>query len=230
MRSVPATPPVALTFDLDDTLWPIWPTIARAESALRDWLQANAPATAGRFDTAGLRQLRDELALERPQWLHDLSAIRRESIRRALELAGEDPALAEPAFDCFFAARQRVELYADAAPALARLSARFPIFALSNGNADLSRIGLDHHFVGALSAREFGIAKPRPEIFHEACRRLGAAPAAVLHVGDDLQLDVSGALAAGLQAAWIDRRGEAPVPDGALHLPDLTRLADALGC
>ena len=230
MRFDPATPPVALTFDLDDTLWPIWPTIARAETALRDWLRAHAPATAARFDAAGLRRLRDEVAMAHPQWVHDLSAVRRESIRRALELAGEDPALAEPAFDCFFEARQRVELYADAAPALARLAARFPILALSNGNADLTRIGLDHHFVGALSARDFGLAKPRPEIFHEACRRLGAAPAAVLHVGDDLDLDVNGARGAGLQAAWIDRQAQAPVPDGVLHLPDLTRLADTLGC
>ena len=29
----------AITLDLDDTLWPIWPTIARAEAALQDWLR-----------------------------------------------------------------------------------------------------------------------------------------------------------------------------------------------
>ena len=36
----------AITLDLDDTLWPIWPTIARAEGALQQWLADNAPATA----------------------------------------------------------------------------------------------------------------------------------------------------------------------------------------
>jgi 2-haloalkanoic acid dehalogenase type II len=230
MRSDPPAAPTALTFDLDDTLWPIWPTISRAEAVLRDWLVQHAPATAARFDAAGLRRVRDELAIEHPQWLHDLSAIRRESIRRALVLAGEDPALAEPAFECFFAERQRVDLYEDALPALERLAARFPILALSNGNADLGRIGLDRHFVGALSAREFGIPKPRPEIFHEACRRLGVPPAQVLHVGDDLDLDVHGALGAGLGAAWIDRSGQQPGPAGALRLPDLLRLAETLGC
>ena len=34
----------AITLDLDDTLWPIWPTIARAERALQDWLRARAGA------------------------------------------------------------------------------------------------------------------------------------------------------------------------------------------
>ncbi|HNJ46754.1 MAG TPA: HAD family hydrolase, partial [Ottowia sp.] len=36
----------AITLDLDDTLWPVWPTIARAEDALRAWLHTRAPRTA----------------------------------------------------------------------------------------------------------------------------------------------------------------------------------------
>ena len=28
----------AITLDLDDTLWPVWPTIHRAEQVLSDWL------------------------------------------------------------------------------------------------------------------------------------------------------------------------------------------------
>jgi FMN phosphatase YigB (HAD superfamily) len=57
----------ALTLDLDDTLWPVWPTI-----------------------------------------------------RRALTAAGDDPTLAEPAFEVFFAERQRVDLYDDVLPGLGR--------------------------------------------------------------------------------------------------------------
>jgi putative hydrolase of the HAD superfamily len=33
----------AITLDLDDTLWPVWPTIARAEVVLHDWLEVHAP-------------------------------------------------------------------------------------------------------------------------------------------------------------------------------------------
>jgi putative hydrolase of the HAD superfamily len=49
----------ALTLDLDDTLWPVWPAIQRAEAALHGWLLRHAPATAARFDVVALRALRD---------------------------------------------------------------------------------------------------------------------------------------------------------------------------
>src|SRR6185369_13528332 len=101
----------ALTLDLDDTLWPIAPAIARAEEALHAWLGREAPATARRFDLAGLRALRDAVAREAPERAHDFTAMRRESLRRALREAGDDETLAEPAFEAFFAARHELELY-----------------------------------------------------------------------------------------------------------------------
>lgn len=221
----------ALTLDLDDTLWPIWPTIARAESVLQAWLQQHAPRVTERFDGVAMRTVREAVSRERPEWAHDLSALRRESIRRLLAAAGEDEALADAAFAVFLAERQRVELYADALPALQRLAARWPLFALSNGNADLERIGLQRWFSGSLAAREFGVGKPDARIFTAACERLGCAPHEVLHVGDDLVLDVQGALDAGLQAAWLCREGdhEAPVATRCWQGRDLLALADRLG-
>lgn len=222
------TPIRAITLDLDDTLWPIWPTIARAEQALLAWLHRHAPATAARHDT---RSLREEVAQACPQWAHDPGAIRRESIRRALLAAGDDPGLSAAAFEVFQSQRQHVELFDDVRPALAALSQRLPLVALTNGNADLRRIGLAGYFVGTVDAPSFGVGKPDPRIFHAACSLAGAEPAAVLHVGDDWHLDVRGALDAGLQAAWLRREGvaqvaAAPAEDAyaAPHIPDLQAL------
>src|SRR6218665_2172681 len=55
----------AISIDLDDPLWPIRPTIARAEAALLDWLGQHAPATAAALaDGQALRALgRQVLAL-----------------------------------------------------------------------------------------------------------------------------------------------------------------------
>lgn len=196
----------AITLDLDDTLWPIWPTIARAEVVMQAWLAEHAPATATLCQQSGnLRATRERMGRERPDLAHDLSALRRESIRALLLQAGDDPMLAEPAFEVFFAERQRVELFADALPALAWLSARYPVVALSNGNADLQRVGIAGHFRVAISAREFGVGKPDPRIFHAAADAAGVPAHAVLHIGDDVHLDAVGALEAGMQAAWINR-------------------------
>jgi FMN hydrolase / 5-amino-6-(5-phospho-D-ribitylamino)uracil phosphatase len=221
----------AITLDLDDTLWPVWPVIERAEAALLQWLVTHAPQTAARFDLAGMRVVREQVARDQPTLAHDLSALRREAIERMLVASGEDSALAGPAFEVFFAARQRVELYADALPALQRLSARWPLLGLSNGNADIDRIGLGRWFRGSLGAHEAGVSKPDSRIFHVACERLGCTPGEVLHVGDDLRLDVHGSLGAGLQAAWIRRAGQVTDSEAApcWQGHDLQALADALG-
>ena len=222
----------AISLDLDDTLWPIWPTIERAEKALHDWLVENAPMTAAMFSSpSALREIRAYMASNRPDLKNDLSAIRRESIRLALYRAGENPLLAEQAFDAFFAERQRVDLFDDVRPALEFLSSRFALVSLSNGNADLSRVGLAPWFRAAICAREFGVGKPDPRIFHAAAGALDLAPREVLHVGDDATLDVLGALNAGMQAAWVNRSDalwpHEVEPD--VTLGNLTELCELLG-
>ena len=223
---------LAITLDLDDTLWPIWPVIERAEHVLHDWLLANAPATAAAHDVAALRALRAEIARLRPEWAHDLTALRLESIRRALHVSGDDPALADAAFEVFFAARHEVQLFDEVPAALEALAARYPLIALTNGNADLMRTGVARYFKGRLTARQFGAAKPDAAIFHEACRLAGCSPARVLHVGDDAVMDVDGALDAGLRAGWMRRPGIGTdvAPKGTPHhvLAHLGELVDAL--
>lgn len=199
----------AITLDLDDTLWPIWPTIARAETALQDWLAAHAPGAAQLSAQAEVKQaVRRAVNARHADRAHDLSFLRREAIRELLRQGGEPDALAEPAFEVFFAARQEVQLFEDALPALAFMSARWPVVALSNGNADVHRVGIGQHFRASVSAREMGVAKPDVRIFEAAARAAGVATEAVLHIGDDAHLDCTGALAAGMQAVWVNRQGQ----------------------
>jgi len=226
-----------LSLDLDDTLWPVKPTLVRAEQVLNTWLQAHAPATASAVGPQQMLALRAQVAAEHPHWAHDLTAIRQETLRRALASQGEDPALAEPAFEVFFHARHDVQFYADALPALERLAARYRLIALSNGNAELARVGLDRYFTGAVSARAHGRAKPAASIFLATCAAAGAPPTQVLHLGDDLVMDVQGALDAGLHAGWIHRDDHPgrrlpqrpAAPASAHEWADLAAVADALG-
>ncbi|WP_343726323.1 HAD-IA family hydrolase [Burkholderia seminalis] len=227
----------ALSFDLDDTLWPFGPSVVRAEAMLRAWLIEHAPNTASVLPTQqALSGLREEYERLRPDLAGDFRAMRIGSIRLALARANEDVALTDAAYDVFYAARNRVEFYDDAWPALTWLSARFPLIAVTNGNADLRLTGGGEFFRTTLSARAFGFAKPEPEIFHAAADALDVRPAELLHVGDDFHLDVVGALNAGLQAAWVVRD---PRPEGGhtprqaatphLTLRDLSMLCRALG-
>jgi len=123
----------------------------------------------------------------------------------ALYRSHEDPQLAEPAFEAFFAERNRVNLFDDAVMALEFLSARYPLVALSNGNASLSVIGIAKYFTARISAQTFGVGKPDARIFYAAAGAAGVAPAEVLHIGDDASLDVLGALNCDMQTVWVNR-------------------------
>ena len=200
----------AITLDLDDTLWPVWPAIQRAEQVLTDWLTQNAPATARLSSQPGVKTaVRAEINARHTDQAHDLSFLRLASIRALLLQAGDPAHLAESAFEVFFAERQRVDLYEDALPALAFWSQRWPVVALSNGNADVHRVGIGQHFHASVSAKSVGVAKPDVRIFLAAAQAAGVAPHEVLHIGDDAHMDCVGGLAAGMQVAWINREGHA---------------------
>jgi len=221
----------AIGLDLDDTLWPIWPVITRAEAQMLAFLLPLAPGAAAVFSDPVRRQaLRTQVVRAHPDLSHNMSVLRLESIRAALRDNGEDPALAEAAFDVFFECRMQVELYQDALPALAYLASRYPVVAVSNGNADIHRVGIGQHFAANMSAHVFGVGKPDVRIFHAAAQAAGVAPHEVLHVGDDPALDVLGGLDAGMQTVWVNRAGHAWPHPAQPHasVSDLTELCDLL--
>jgi putative hydrolase of the HAD superfamily len=83
--------------------------------------------------------------------------------------------------------------------------------------------GLDH----VISSADFGVAKPDPAIFLEACRRLGTSPARTLHVGDTTLDDLEGAQGAGLRAILLDRSDSTERAPGAIS--NLYGLLEVVG-
>lgn len=219
-----------ISFDLDETLWPLGTVVAEAEQAVVQWLAVHYPRVAARFGPEELQALKVEIADRNPALRHDYSALRRKTLHQAAVRAGDDPALVEPAFQVFLAARNRVSPHQDVRPALERLSRTYRLVTLSNGNADPRRVGFGAYFELCLTPPLAGCAKPEPGIFRHLCEHLRVAPQEVLHVGDDPECDIAGAAACGLRTAWMNRVGMAwPLeasPD--LEVPDLTVLADRL--
>lgn len=225
-------PILALTLDLDDTLWPVLPALERADQAVDAWLRRHHPDVARAWPIAAMRELRMQVAAERLDLAHDFTSQRQLTLRQAFAACGVEDAPIETLWEIYFAARNSVELYPDSLPALQRITARWPLASLTNGNADLQRIGIHAHFAHHVCARDSGVAKPDPRIFLAAAERLGVAPEQILHVGDDPAMDMAGARDAGLRTAWINRErlpwpaelGQPPE----LDLRDMTALADWL--
>jgi putative hydrolase of the HAD superfamily len=211
---------LAITIDLDDTLWPVLPALQRADRDLDEYLRRHYPEVAKTWPIPALRELRALVAAERLDLAHDFTAQRYLTMQRAFDACGVSDVPLDALFEVFAAARNAVELYPDALPALERLRAVLPVASLTNGNADLERIGLHLHFAHRICARDVGAAKPDARIFLAAAEKLGIAPENILHVGDDPEMDVVGAREAGMRTAWINRAGH-PWP-GALGIaPDL---------
>lgn len=197
----------AITLDLDDTLWPANPTLIRAEERAHAWLSQHAPAVAGLWPIDRLRELRMRHYQAHPELHHQLLQIRRIAMREAFACAGIAQAdeLIEESLRVFMRARNEVTFFPEVTESLARLSKHYALGSLTNGNADITQMGIAPYFKSVVSAHTHGTTKPDPAIFHMACGELGFAAHEVLHVGDDMALDVRGARDAGLNVVWMNR-------------------------
>ena len=198
----------ALCFDLDNTLWDVWPVIRNAEQAMYDFLAQRYPRIVASLTVEALREAREQTAARYPQMKHDFTFLRKQTLREHAEEFGYAECMVEEAFDVFIQARNRVELYEDVLPALETLKNRYRLFTASNGNADLTQIGLAHFFERSVAAREVGALKPDPLIFQKAIEGTDLSAQEVIYVGDDPLLDVVGSRSAGMHPVWMDRVGE----------------------
>ena len=136
----------------------------------------------------------------------------------------------------------------DGLRALAALGLPMGVVSNSDGTveAELRRLGICHASDGhepaaaiegggvrvgvVVDSAVVGVSKPDPAIFRIGLDALGVPPSrTVLHVGDSLRYDVTGALAAGLQPVHLDPNGFCPAPDGHRHIRALAELAGILG-
>ena len=196
-----------ITIDLDDTLWSTHPVIERAERALQEWLRDNYPRITEMFTSEAIVELREQVMAEHWDRCYDFTFLRRTVIGRLGTEAGYGDGLVDDAMAVFSAARNDVEVFPEVRPALTELGSRYSLVAVTNGNADVTTIGIDDLFDEVISAASAGAAKPSPQIFDAAVAAGGATPEQTLHVGDHPEIDVVGAREAGLRAVWVNRNG-----------------------
>lgn len=199
-----------LTFDLDDTLWEFTPVLLRAEAITYAWLQQHAPAVTAQFSSDELRDMRLRIAGAQPHLAHRVTELRIQGLHSAMQRAGiADDAiehLVEQAFATFLHARHDIELFDDAERVLLDLKSRYKLGAITNGNVDIARLGLDRYFDFAVNAEQLERAKPHPEPFMQALDLANCAPHECVHIGDDAENDVRGAQRLGMHTIWVNRQ------------------------
>lgn len=101
-------------------------------------------------------------------------------------------------------------IFDDVLPALEFLnSRRLKLGIISNWDERLRpllhELNLDRFFQTLVVSSEAGQCKPSPAIFKHAAKLLARPPDSILHIGDNLDLDVHGATSAGFQALLLAR-------------------------
>lgn len=210
-----------VTFDLYDTLIemvpPRWERLANAGRKIGVYLDLEALREADvvaedfyTTENAGI-PIRDRSAGER-------DAFRLEFMERWLRAAGEDPTpemvrqlrvgyVAE--FD-EHADQSHYVVSSDVMPALAMLREHGVKRAvISNADRDVTEMCMHFAFAHEMNvivtSAIVGYEKPDVRTYQAAFEPLDIAPEFALHIGDQPSSDVVGALAAGMQAALIDR-------------------------
>jgi len=149
-----------ITFDLDDTLWPVAPVIEMAEQKLYDWLHKHHPKITAKYSHQALSQHRQHWCQTVPELAHDVTQLRWQHL---VELAKEfnyGQELADQGLALFRQHRNQVTPFDTVEPVLSTLQKSYTIGAITNGNAQLENTPLAKYFKFSISAAQIGANKP----------------------------------------------------------------------
>ena len=208
----------AISFDLDDTLYSNKPVMQAIEKKMiayfADLAIVKHQATIQHkvLDLRFWYQFRRQAILKQPDLAHDVVQVRLVSYRLGFISLGLTTEFAErqarAALDYFIQLRSDFTVPEPSKILLGKLSEKYPLVAISNGNVDTKALGISHYFQHTYHAgwQDDGTLlkqKPANDMFSVACQQLAIKPAQLLHVGDCGRADTQGALLAGCQTAWL---------------------------
>jgi putative hydrolase of the HAD superfamily len=123
-----------------------------------------------------------------------------------------------------------IEVYPEVEEVLELLSESYELVVTSNAARefiDIELDGLQGYFREVFSATsDFREVKKSPLLYGAICAHLDARPFEVLHIGDHYSYDYESALDAGLDALFLDRRGERQGPE---VIGDLREAVELIG-
>lgn len=197
-----------ITFDLDNTLWEIDPVIIKADHAMRAWIEAQVPEAVAHLEWERFKSLRQRVVEQHPDIAFKPTYLRKKmlyQVFRDVALEHEHAEhMSEQAFQVFFEHRNQVTLFHEAEDLLRNLSQRYQLIALTNGNADLHKVGISQYFSAHFNADKVANPKPYPDMFHAALDFAGVQPQEAIHIGDHPDEDVAAAAALGFHTIWFN--------------------------
>jgi 2-haloacid dehalogenase len=162
-------------------------------------------------------------------------AMNRDALEHALAAHGVD--LPEAEREAILETYHDLDVFEDVRAGIERLhDGGYPCYVVSNGNPEMldsmvDGAAIDDLLEDTVSADEIGTFKPDAALYRHAAARTGTPIEGIAHVSAGW-FDVLGAIHAGMQGVWVDRKGrpwDAFGDEPTLVIEDFFELADALG-
>ena len=191
-------------FDLDDTLWDVAPVIRSAEKTLSNWVISRFPQV--KYGEREIKRARKKILQEDPAIGFQFTRMRKAILKEIFEASLKKPLTAEKlsqeGVEIFIKARSEVDLYPGVEQTLKELAQNYELGIITNGNADIKKLGISKYFSFSISAEKIGVPKPQPEIFLAALEQTKVNSNEFVYVGDDVVNDIDGAKNVGMAAVW----------------------------
>ena len=198
-----------ITFDLDDTFWDIRSTIINAEINSRKWSEDRIGEKIEWGTFEDFMKIRGELIKKDSSLEYDLGMLRKKTIAYHTKKYFRDPTVLdefiEDAYKFFLEERHKVTFYKDVIAVLEELSSKYQLGVLTNGNADINKLGIGHLFNFSISSMDVKSNKPDKGHFDKARKLSQVDFKNTLHVGDHPVNDVLGARDLGINAIWFNQ-------------------------
>jgi len=214
-----------MSFDLDDTLYDNGPNVRKAEAWLQQHLRETYPKLPFLEAMDWLKIRRTVLATQ-PELAHDLSHLRIAVLELFFKNNGYEGIvaneLANNIFKLFLAVRSDFVVPTKSLQVLTQIATKMPVIAITNGNVDTDAIGLTSYFSRVIKSSVEYRMKPAADMFDLAAKQIQIPKQHILHVGDHLISDVSGAVSNDLMAAWFNPANKSLASATKMaHLPDI---------
>ena len=103
----------------------------------------------------------------------------------------------------------KVKLFPYTHELLSYLHGKYMLHLITNGFEEVQQTKIDRadlrkYFRQIITSEEAGVKKPEPGIFRFAFEKSGASPEESLMVGDDLEVDIEGAKAVGMDQVFVN--------------------------
>jgi putative hydrolase of the HAD superfamily len=197
-----------ITFDLDDTFWDIRSTIINAENNSRKWAEDRIGKKIEWGTFEDFMKIRSELVKKDPSLEYDLGMLRKKTIahhtKNFFKETKDLNEFIEDAYFFFLEERHKVTFYDDVIAVLEELSAEYKLGVLTNGNADVNKLGIGHLFDFSISSMDVKSNKPGRAHFVKAHELSQVDFKNTLHVGDHPVNDIVGARELGINTMWFN--------------------------